>query len=152
VAFKHRRVPQSLPYTAYCSHSTRTHLNLYGPVVTICTIPGSTLKHSTLCPHGVIMPVPYGSQNKPPSLPYTPLNDVFTNQCSLCGTNWNIIHANFRCINAVPMAQAVSRRPLNVMAWVRSPATSCVICGGKSGTGTGLPTVSLWEHEVHGMK
>jgi len=46
------------------------------------------------------MPVLYGSQNKLPSLPYTPLTDViFTNKCSLCGTNWiwNIIHANFRC-------------------------------------------------------
>jgi hypothetical protein len=40
------------------------------------------------------------------------------------------------------MAQAVSRRPSNAKAWVRSPASSCGICGGKSGTGTGLRDVS----------
>jgi hypothetical protein len=37
------------------------------------------------------------------------------------------------------MAQAVSRRPLNTEARVRSRASPCGICGGQSGTGTGFP-------------
>jgi hypothetical protein len=35
------------------------------------------------------------------------------------------------------MAQAVSRRPVTAEAWVRSHVNPCVICGGKSGIGTG---------------
>ena len=37
------------------------------------------------------------------------------------------------------MAQAVSRRPPTAEARVRSRVSSCGICGGQSGTGTGSP-------------
>jgi hypothetical protein len=36
------------------------------------------------------------------------------------------------------MAQAVSRRPLTAETRVRSRVSSCEICGGQSGTGTGF--------------
>jgi hypothetical protein len=36
------------------------------------------------------------------------------------------------------MAQAVSRRPPSAEAWVRSRVSPCGICGGQSGTETGL--------------
>jgi hypothetical protein len=36
------------------------------------------------------------------------------------------------------MAQVVSRRPLTAMARVRSRVSPCGICGGQSGTGTGV--------------
>jgi hypothetical protein len=36
------------------------------------------------------------------------------------------------------MAQAVSRRPLTAEARVRSRVSPCGVCGGQSGTGTGL--------------
>jgi hypothetical protein len=39
------------------------------------------------------------------------------------------------------MAQEVSRRPPTAEAWVRSRVSLCGICGGQSGTGTGLPRV-----------
>jgi hypothetical protein len=49
------------------------------------------------------------------------------------------------------MAQAVSRRPPTAEAWVRSGVGPCGICGGQSGTGTGLgglgpiPGQSMWD-------
>jgi hypothetical protein len=36
------------------------------------------------------------------------------------------------------VAQAVSRRPLTAEARVRSRVSPCGICGGQSGTGTGI--------------
>jgi hypothetical protein len=36
------------------------------------------------------------------------------------------------------MAQVVSRRPLTAEARVRARVNPCGICGGQSGTGTGL--------------
>jgi hypothetical protein len=42
------------------------------------------------------------------------------------------------------MAQDVSRRPLTAEAQVRSQVSPCGICGGQSGTGTGLsPSTSV---------
>jgi hypothetical protein len=41
------------------------------------------------------------------------------------------------------MAQAVSRRPLTSEARVRSRVSSCGICGGQSGNGTGFPPSTL---------
>jgi hypothetical protein len=40
------------------------------------------------------------------------------------------------------MAKAVSRRPLTAKALVRARVIPCVICGGQSGTATGLPLSS----------
>jgi hypothetical protein len=40
------------------------------------------------------------------------------------------------------MAQAVSRRPLTAEARVRSRFSPCGICGGQSGTGTGLSQIT----------
>jgi hypothetical protein len=43
------------------------------------------------------------------------------------------------------MAQVVSRRPLTAEARVRSWVSSCGICGGKNGTGTGFcPSTSVF--------
>jgi hypothetical protein len=46
--------------------------------------------------------------------------------------------------NAVDMAQGISRRPFTAKARVRS----CGICGGQSGTGTGLFRV-VWFSPVN---
>jgi hypothetical protein len=62
------------------------------------------------------------------------------------------------------MAQAVSRRPLTAEARVRVRVSPCEICGGQSGTGTGLSpnssvfpcqyhsTVALQTHIIWGMR
>jgi hypothetical protein len=43
------------------------------------------------------------------------------------------------------MAQVVSHRPLTAEARVRARVNSCGICGGQSGTGTGLsPSSSVF--------
>jgi hypothetical protein len=43
------------------------------------------------------------------------------------------------------MPDALSRRPLSSEAWVRSQASLCEICGGKSGIGTGfLPSTAVF--------
>jgi hypothetical protein len=36
------------------------------------------------------------------------------------------------------MAQAVSHRPLTAQAWIRARVNPYGICGGQSGTGTGI--------------
>jgi hypothetical protein len=46
------------------------------------------------------------------------------------------------------MALAVSRRPLNAEARVRSRVSPCGICGGQSGTGTGFsPNTSVFPSQ-----
>ena len=81
VAFKHRHVPGSL----YPSQRSIPRAHAFISTFTVRWL--LYVPHSTVYPHGLIMPVLYGCQNKPPLLPYTPLTDVvFTNQCSLCGT------------------------------------------------------------------
>jgi hypothetical protein len=48
------------------------------------------------------------------------------------------------------MAQAVSRRPLTAEARVRSRVSPRGICGGQSGTGTGLfPSTSVFPCQFH---
>jgi hypothetical protein len=48
------------------------------------------------------------------------------------------------------MAQAVSRRPLTAEARVRFRVSSCGICGGQSGTGTGFsPNTSVYPCQFH---
>jgi hypothetical protein len=48
------------------------------------------------------------------------------------------------------MAQAVSRRPLTADARVRSRVSTCGICGGQSGTGTGFsPSTSIFPCQIH---
>ena len=48
------------------------------------------------------------------------------------------------------MAQAVSRRPLAAEARVRSLVSTCGICGGHSGTGTGFsPSTSVFPCQFH---
>jgi hypothetical protein len=48
------------------------------------------------------------------------------------------------------MAQAVSRRPLTVEAWVRSRICPCGICGRQSGTGKGFsPSTSVFPCQFH---
>jgi hypothetical protein len=48
------------------------------------------------------------------------------------------------------MAQAVSRRPLNTKARVRSRVSTCGICGGQSGTGTRFsPSTSVFPCQFH---
>jgi hypothetical protein len=47
-------------------------------------------------------------------------------------------------------AQAVSRRPLNTDARVRSRISLCGICGGQSCTGTGFsPSTSIFPCQFH---
>ena len=48
------------------------------------------------------------------------------------------------------MARAVSRRPITAEARVRSRVSPCGICGGQSGTGTGLsPSTSGFPCQFH---
>jgi hypothetical protein len=48
------------------------------------------------------------------------------------------------------MAQAVSRRPPTAEARVRSRVSSCGVCGGQSGTGTGFsPSKSVFPCQFH---
>jgi hypothetical protein len=48
------------------------------------------------------------------------------------------------------VAQAVSRRPLAAEARIRSRISPCGICGGQSGTGTGLsPSTSVFPCQFH---
>ena len=48
------------------------------------------------------------------------------------------------------MAQAVRRRPLTAEARVRSRVSTCGICGGQSGTGTGFtPSTSVFPCHFH---
>jgi hypothetical protein len=48
------------------------------------------------------------------------------------------------------MAQVVSRRPLSAEARVRARVNACGICGGQSGTGTGLcPISSVFPCQYH---
>ena len=48
------------------------------------------------------------------------------------------------------MAQAVSRRPVTAEARVRSQVSPCVICGGRSGTGTVFsPNTSDFPCQFH---
>jgi hypothetical protein len=48
------------------------------------------------------------------------------------------------------MAEAVSRRPLTAKARVRSRVSPCGICGGQSGTGTGVsPSTSVFPCQFH---
>jgi hypothetical protein len=50
------------------------------------------------------------------------------------------------------MAQAVSRRPLTAEARVRSRVSTCGICGGQSGTGTGFsPSTSVFPCQFHSI-
>jgi hypothetical protein len=61
------------------------------------------------------------------------------------------------------MAQAVSRRPLTMEAWVCAQVNKCGICGGQSGIGTGFSlsssvfprqyhsTITLQTHIIWGM-
>jgi hypothetical protein len=48
------------------------------------------------------------------------------------------------------MAQVVSRRPLTAEARIRTRVNPCGICGGQSGTGTGLsPNYSVFPCQYH---
>ena len=56
---------------------------------------------------------------------------------------------DLRLVHGRAMAQAVSRRPLNAEARVRSLVSPCGICGGQSGTGTGLSPVNFIPPVLH---
>jgi hypothetical protein len=61
------------------------------------------------------------------------------------------VHKNVTNIGIVrAMAQAVSRRPFTAETRVRSRVSSCGICSGQSGTGTGFsPSTSVFPCELH---
>jgi hypothetical protein len=57
---------------------------------------------------------------------------------------------NYDIMNGRAMAQAVSHRPLNAEARVRSLVSPCGICGGQSGTRTGFsPSTSVFPYQFH---
>jgi hypothetical protein len=59
------------------------------------------------------------------------------------------IPTSFSCA----MAPAVSRRPLTAEARVRSRISPCGICGGQSGTGTGVSTsTSVFPCQFHSTR
>jgi hypothetical protein len=90
-----------------------------------------------------------GSQNKQRSFPYTWQSHVTTDGLSVrlsflvlqsAGTTHFLLLLLLLLLllQAHVMAQAVSRQPLNVKASVQSLVIPCEICGGQSGTVTGL--------------
>jgi hypothetical protein len=83
-----------------------------------------------------------------------------SNCSSLKGASEGVLYPRYTSVSAsLPnyewtvgraMAQAVSRRPLNVECRVRARVNPCEICGRKSGTGTGFsPSSSVFPLSVH---
>jgi hypothetical protein len=95
----------------------------------------------------VCLRILYGSQNKQLLFPITVLNwHVFITEtesvyCAVRAECLIIFQGDFRRLVRRAIAQAVSRRPLTLEAWVEFQVGPCEICGGQSGTGTGFATL-----------
>jgi hypothetical protein len=54
------------------------------------------------------------------------------------------VHLKYSLTIDCAMIQAVSLRPLTTEAWIRSQGSTCDICGGQSGTGTGFSPSAMY--------